>query len=53
MSQPRAGGDAAPGTMGAVVVTRPGGLDVLEIQFAGGVPGGRLRVRMEQPSNSA
>ena len=32
MSQPTAGGDAAPGTMRAVVVTRPGGLDALEIQ---------------------
>ena len=32
MSQPTATGDAAPATMRAVVVTRPGGLDALEIQ---------------------
>jgi NADPH:quinone reductase-like Zn-dependent oxidoreductase len=32
MSQPTAGGDAAPATMRAVVVTRPGGLDALEIK---------------------
>ncbi len=32
MSQPTADGDAAAGTMRAVVVTRPGGLDALEIQ---------------------
>ena len=32
MSQPTAAGDAAPVTMGAVVVTRPGGLDALEIK---------------------
>jgi NADPH:quinone reductase-like Zn-dependent oxidoreductase len=32
MSQPTADGDAAPATMRAVVVTRPGGLDALEIQ---------------------
>ncbi|MDX3530073.1 zinc-binding dehydrogenase [Streptomyces sp. ID05-39B] len=31
MSQPTAGADAAPATMRAVVVTRPGGLDALEI----------------------
>ncbi|MFI7300750.1 hypothetical protein [Streptomyces sp. NPDC050121] len=35
MSQPTAAGDAAPATMRAVVVTRPGGLDALEIK---GVP---------------
>jgi NADPH:quinone reductase-like Zn-dependent oxidoreductase len=32
MSQPTTAGDAAPATMRAVVVTRPGGLDALEIQ---------------------
>jgi NADPH:quinone reductase len=32
MSQPTAGGDTPPVTMRAVVVTRPGGLDALEIQ---------------------
>ncbi|MFJ9250138.1 alcohol dehydrogenase catalytic domain-containing protein [Streptomyces sp. NPDC101776] len=32
MSQPTAAGDAAPATMRAVVVTRPGGLDALEIK---------------------
>jgi NADPH:quinone reductase len=32
MSQPTAGGDAAPARMRAVVVTRPGGLDALQIQ---------------------
>ena len=32
MSQPTADGEAAPATMRAVVVTRPGGLDALEIQ---------------------
>src|SRR4051794_9153629 len=32
MSQPTAGDDAAPATMRAVIVTRPGGLDALEIQ---------------------
>ncbi|WP_424922617.1 alcohol dehydrogenase catalytic domain-containing protein [Streptomyces sp. wa53] len=32
MSQPTAGGDAAPATMRAIVVTRPGGLDALEIK---------------------
>ncbi|MGA6228196.1 alcohol dehydrogenase catalytic domain-containing protein, partial [Streptomyces umbrinus] len=32
MSQPTAAGDAAQATMRAVVVTRPGGLDALEIQ---------------------
>ncbi len=32
MSHPTAAGDAAPATMRAVVVTRPGGLDALEIR---------------------
>ncbi|MET8079060.1 zinc-binding dehydrogenase [Streptomyces sp. NPDC005303] len=32
MSQPTAAGDAVPATMRAVVVTRPGGLDALEIK---------------------
>ncbi|SEC24599.1 NADPH:quinone reductase [Streptomyces sp. 3213] len=32
MSNPTAAGDAAPATMRAVVVTRPGGLDALEIK---------------------
>ncbi|MCQ9178162.1 zinc-binding dehydrogenase [Streptomyces sp. IBSBF 2953] len=32
MSQPTAAGDAAPATMRAVVITRPGGLDALEIK---------------------
>ena len=32
MSQPTAAAEAAPATMRAVVVTRPGGLDALEIQ---------------------
>ncbi|WP_329296856.1 alcohol dehydrogenase catalytic domain-containing protein [Streptomyces pseudovenezuelae] len=32
MSQPTAAGDAAPATMRAVVVTRPGGLEALEIK---------------------
>lgn len=32
MSEPTAAGDAAPVTMRAVVVTRPGGLDALEIK---------------------
>lgn len=32
MSQRIAGGNAAPTTMRAVVVTRPGGLDALEIK---------------------
>ncbi|MDL4812661.1 alcohol dehydrogenase catalytic domain-containing protein [Actinomadura opuntiae] len=32
MNQPSAAGDAAPATMRAVVVTRPGGLDALQIQ---------------------
>ncbi|KQX65191.1 hypothetical protein [Streptomyces sp. Root1310] len=32
MSQPAAAGDAVPATMRAVVVTRPGGLDALEIK---------------------
>ena len=32
MSQPTAADDTAPATMRAVVVTRPGGLDALEIK---------------------
>ncbi|ELP66167.1 hypothetical protein ACOT81_39370 [Streptomyces sp. WI04-05B] len=32
MSQPTATGGAAPATMRAVVVTRPGGLDALQIK---------------------
>jgi hypothetical protein len=31
MNQPTTAGDATPATMRAVVVTRPGGLDSLEI----------------------